>query len=224
MGYDQIKRVMDLILAGVGIVVLFPVFLLIFLILKIEEPKRKTIFKQERIGREGNKFMIFKFRSLNEEAPDNIPSKNLKRDEFETRMGRIMRITGLDELPQLLNVLRGDMSIIGPRPLITEEGSIHENRMVKGIYSLRLGITGLAQIHGGNTISDQEKLYWDYEYLKNRSIFMDFVIGVKTVFLCVSGHITPKRTSTEKYSKESYVRHMVIPDRNEEEDIAVREV
>lgn len=189
-GYDKWKRLIDCCLASTGLIVLSPIFVIIMLVLKIETPKGKTIFKQERVGINGKKFYIYKFRSLSEEAPNNVPAKNMKTEKFVTRIGCIMRKTGLDELPQLFNIVIGDMSFVGPRPLIPEEGEIHCERMKRGIYSVRPGITGLAQIHGGNSISDYEKLMWDYKYLINRGLSMDFKICIKTIFISITGCIS----------------------------------
>lgn len=197
-GYDKWKRLIDCCFASAGLIVLSPVFMIIMMMLKIETPAGKTIFKQKRIGQNGREFYIYKFRSLSEEAPESAPSKVIKAERFTTKFGRIMRKTGLDELPQLINVAMGDMSIVGPRPLIPEEGEIHNSRMKKGIYTLRPGITGLAQIHGGNSISDGEKLSWDYKYLVNRSLIMDFNICVKTFLISITGRITPHKVAYDK--------------------------
>ena len=203
-GYDGLKRLIDCVVAGVGILILSPVFLIVMLVLKIETPDSKVIFKQERIGRKGNHFFIFKFRSLREDAPRNLPTKKLQEGRFVTKFGYFMRVTGLDELPQLINIANGDMSLVGPRPLIPEEGTIHEERMERGVYNLRPGITGLAQIHGGNSISDYEKLYWDCKYLANRGMLLDLKICVKTILLCIRGRITPQKdnhTITHNFQK-----------------------
>lgn len=192
-GYDKWKRLIDCCFATAGLIVLSPIFMIIMMMLKIETPSGKTIFKQKRIGQNGREFYIYKFRSLSEEAPESAPSKVIKAERFTTKFGRLMRKTGLDELPQLINVAMGDMSIVGPRPLIPEEGEIHNNRMTKGVYTLRPGITGLAQIHGGNSISDDEKLSWDYKYLVNRGLIMDLYICVKTFLISITGSITPHK-------------------------------
>lgn len=193
-GYDKWKRLIDCCIASVSLIVLSPIFMIIMLVLKIETPEGKTIFKQERIGLNGKMFYIYKFRSLREDAPKSVPANNIRTERFVTKIGRIMRKTGLDELPQLINVVIGDMSLVGPRPLIPEEGKIHENRMEKGIYSLRPGITGLAQIHGGNSISDSDKVLWDYKYLVNRSLFLDFKICINTFLISITGSITPSKS------------------------------
>ena len=125
-------------------------------VVKDRNPSGKTIFKQKRIGQNGREFSIYKFRLLSEEAPESALSKVIKAERFTTKFGRLMRKTGLDEFPQLINIAMGDMSIVGLRPLIPEEGEIHNNRMTKCVYTLRPGITGLAQIHGGNSISDDD--------------------------------------------------------------------
>lgn len=194
-GYDKWKLILDACFASTGLIVLFPILMIIALVLKIERPNEKIIFKQARVGRNGNEFYIYKFRSLEEDAPEYVPARNMKEEQYVTRIGSIMRKTGLDELPQLFNVLMGDMSIVGPRPLIPEEGSIHDERMKKGIYTVRPGITGLAQIHGGNSISDEEKIFWDHQYLLNRNLIMDLSICVKTIWKGITGRISPHKSA-----------------------------
>lgn len=115
-GYDKWKRLIDCCLASEGLIVLSPVIIM----LKIENPAGKTIFKQKRIGQNVREFSIYKFRSLIEAAPESTPSKVIKAERFTTKFGRIMRKTGFDELPQLINVVMGDMSIVGSRQLIPE--------------------------------------------------------------------------------------------------------
>lgn len=205
-GYDKWKRLIDFCFAIVGLAVLSPVFIVIMVGLKIETPTSKTIFTQERIGLNGQIFHIYKFRSLSEAAPKNISAKKIKTEKFATRFGRLIRKTGLDELPQLINVVAGDMSFVGPRPLIPEEGDIHKDRLKKGIYSLRPGITGLAQINGGNSITDTEKVFWDYKYLISRNLFVDLKICVKTFLISVTGRITPTR---HNHSAESAIPNRI---------------
>ncbi len=187
MGYRKIKRFLDIIISIVVTLILLPFAVMIGVALKIERPREKIIFKQERIGQQGKTFLIFKFRTMNEDSPHYLPSEKVKDAErFCSRIGNILRSTGLDEIPQLLNVIRGEMSIVGPRPLIAEEGDIHNSRLKTGIYNICPGITGLAQVHGGKMISNTEKLHWDLRYLQNMSFLLDCNICL-TTFLQLCG-------------------------------------
>ena len=182
--YIEVKKYLDFLISACALLLLSPGFLLIYIALKIEEPGENAVFTQERIGRNGNVFMIYKFRSMKESSPHQMPAHKVEdMDSLSGPIGKFLRNTGIDELPQLVNVIRGDMSIVGPRPLIIDEGQIHDKRMKAGIYRLRPGITGLAQIHGGNTISDSLKLKWDKLYLTNISLLLDFKICLKTAGL-----------------------------------------
>ena len=176
------KRVTDVLLSCILLVILSPIEVIIALIVKIDNPHLPVIFKQKRIGRYGREFYIYKFRTMSENAPHMMPAYMLSDDSlYISDTGMFLRLTKLDELPQLFNVLKGDMSFIGPRPLIKEEGKIHNERLVNGVYSIRPGITGLAQINGGNTLNDREKLKMDLIYLSNYDFSLDIYICVKTV-------------------------------------------
>lgn len=119
---------------------------------------------------------------MKESSPHHMPANSMDHMErFSSKLGRNLRKSGIDELPQLINVFRGEMSIVGPRPLIPEEGEIHNMRMKAGIYELSPGITGLAQINGGNAISNELKFEWDRQYLQNISLSLDMKICVKTI-------------------------------------------
>lgn len=201
--YEFWKRIFDIVISGGALVVLFPLFMIVTIVLKFEDPKEKVIFCQDRIGRNGNTFSILKFRSMKEETPDYVPAKELyDPTEFVTRVGKLLRGSSIDELPQLVNVLRGEMSIVGPRPLIKEEGDIHKKRMDAGVYEIRPGMTGLAQIHGGNLISDQEKLAWDICYLEHRNVFLDLKICIRT-FGSIKGNWTKSEGTAWKGKEES---------------------
>ena len=147
-----------------------------------------VIFRQIRIGKGGESFVCYKFRTMYSHAPSNIPSAALKNAHiYVTKVGRFLRRTSLDELPQLFNVLKGDMSLIGPRPLIAEEETVHRLRMEKGVYNIRPGITGLAQVSGRDLVSDREKAELDIEYLNSVGFVSDMRIFFKTLKRVVSG-------------------------------------
>ena len=177
-----IKRILDIVFSFILLLMLLlPMFVIAVAIRS--ESEGGAIFKQKRIGRRGKIFVCYKFRTMYINAPSSCPAVKLKDSrKYITKTGAFLRRTSLDELPQLFNVLKGDMSIIGPRPLICEEGNIHEQRMDKGVYSLRPGITGVAQINGRNLLRDEEKLSGDIYYLENIRLWLDIKILLKTLF------------------------------------------
>lgn len=147
-----------------------------------------AIFKQKRVGRNGKIFVCFKLRTMYEDAPPSLSTAEFfDAERYVTPIGRLLRRTSLDELPQLLNVLKGDMSIIGPRPLIPEEKALHQKRQEKGVYSIRPGMTGLAQVKGRDLLTDPEKLAFDCEYVNNMSLFLDLKILCFTALNVVTG-------------------------------------
>lgn len=136
-------------------------------------------------------------------APE-ISTNDFKNSyEYITPLGHVLRKTSLDELPQLFNVLVGDMSIVGPRPLIKSESNIHKERLHKGVYDIRPGITGWAQINGRDYIDAQQKIYLDVQYLMNRSIFLDAYIIFKTILsVCKSEGYCEGHTKKRKINKQ----------------------
>ena len=168
---------------------LFAVFivLLIALLVKLDSPG-PVIYAQERLGLNGKPFMIYKFRSMHQEAEADGPRWASPDDDRCTRLGRILRRSRLDELPQLYNILRGDMSIVGPRPerpcfYYEFESYIpgFKNRM-----AVMPGLTGLAQVNGGYSLLPEEKIVYDMEYIRKRSLRMDLMCMVKTVTVIFS--------------------------------------
>ncbi len=174
------KRIFDFTVSLLMLILLSPVFLFISLLLLITQG-RPVIFRQYRVGLNNKLFYIYKFRTMNRETR-NVPTAELEEaDECITKYGRILRKTSLDELPQIFNVLKGDMSFVGPRPLIPEEKEIRKLRAEYGVYSVRPGITGLAQINGRDILSIKEKALFDKEYVENQSFLGDIKILFKTV-------------------------------------------
>lgn len=201
--YSIIKRIIDIVCSLTAVIIMLPLYIAIVLWLKIEKPTECALFRQERVGRYGKIFKIYKFRSLDNTAPDYLPAKYFKDySQFSTRFGRVLRYSSIDEIPQFLNVLFGKMSIVGPRPLIVDEGNIHEKRLESGVYSLRPGITGLAQINGGNSISNEEKLWWDKLYLQKHNLFLDIWICFHTVIPLKDENIIRKKIM--KHYSESF--------------------
>lgn len=182
-----IKRILDIILSfALLFFLLLPMFLIAVAIRS--DSKGKAIFKQKRMGRGGKIFVCYKFRSMYIDTPPERPASRFgESDKYVTRVGRFLRRTSLDELPQLFNVLKGDMSLIGPRPLICGEGDIHKKRMDVGVYNIRPGITGISQITGRNLLCDEEKLRGDIYYLENLKMWLDIKIFFRTIFKVAEG-------------------------------------
>ena len=155
------KRAFDFTCSLIAVIILLPLFALLSLIILIDDGK-PVLFRQQRVGRNNEVFSIYKFRTMKNNT-GNVATAQLKNsDEFITRSGRFFRKTSLDELPQLFNILKGDMSFVGPRPLIPEEEEIRQLRNEKGVYAVRPGMTGLAQINGAeNRI--RSAVYREYE-------------------------------------------------------------
>jgi O-antigen biosynthesis protein WbqP len=179
--YMAVKRVLDLILSFTALIVCALPMALISLLIRADSPG-KAVFRQTRIGRNGKPFSCYKFRTMRNDAPHHRSKKELENaDEYITRVGRFLRAFSLDELPQLCNIVRGEMSFIGPRPLIPEETEVHELRTEYGVYQLRPGISGYAQINGRDLISDRRKAELDRDYLENFSLWTDIKILFGTV-------------------------------------------
>ncbi|MBE6592709.1 MAG: sugar transferase [Ruminococcaceae bacterium] len=171
-----VKRALDVLFSIILLLLLaFP--MLIIAVFIRADSEGKAIFKQRRRGREGKVFVCYKFRTMYCNAPPYTPASDFDGYErYVTRTGRFLRRTSLDELPQLFNVLRGEMSLVGPRPLICEEKDMHRLRMSAGVYRLRPGITGMAQVRGRNLLDDAEKIKNDSYYLSNLRMGLDLKI------------------------------------------------
>ena len=198
LGYRAVKRAFDLTATAMAVIVLSPLFLILSVIVYLGDPGA-VIYGQERIGKNGKPFKMWKFRSMYRNADQMIDqlSEEQKRQyhtEFKidndpriTPVGNFLRKTSLDELPQLFNVLAGDMSFIGPRPLIPEESHIRELRREYGVYSVRPGLTGWAQVNGRDCLSDEEKAEYDREYIERRSLLCDAKIFFRTIWVVLTG-------------------------------------
>ncbi len=166
----------------VFIIILLPLFLVISIIIAIDAGN-PVIYKQYRVGKDNKLFYIYKFRTMKNNTRIAATKELTEADSVITKSGRFLRKTSLDELPQLFNVLKGDMSFVGPRPLIPEEKEIRALRKEYNIYSVRPGITGWAQVNGRDMLSDEEKALFDKEYIDKQSISFDIKIMVKTVMV-----------------------------------------
>ncbi|MCG6626045.1 sugar transferase [Acinetobacter baumannii] len=173
------KRLTDIIIASIAFSLLFPVFLLVAL--KVRKNLGSPIFfLQERPGKDGKIFKMIKFRSMKDALDKN--GNPLPDEERITPFGQKLRSTTLDEMPQLINVLKGDMSIVGPRPQLADFMKHYTPRQMRR-HEVRPGMTGLAQVSGRNNLSWEEKFELDVEYVENHNIWLDFKIMVKTVLV-----------------------------------------
>lgn len=176
------KRFFDFTVSLLLIIVLMPVFLIVALIVLIDSGY-PVIFKQYRVGKDNKLFYIYKFRTMKVNTRNASTDDLVEADSVITKSGRILRKTSLDELPQLFNVLTGKMSFVGPRPLIPEEKEIRQIRKEYNVYSVRPGITGLAQVNGRDMLGAKEKALFDKEYVEKQSISLDIKIMFKTVMV-----------------------------------------
>ncbi len=176
------KRFFDFTVSLLMILLLLPVLILVSIIIAVDAG-RPVIYKQYRVGKDNKLFYIYKFRTMKNNTRLAATKDLTEADSVITKSGRFLRKTSLDELPQLFNVLKGDMSFVGPRPLIPEEKEIRQIRKEYGIYAVRPGITGWAQVNGRDMLSDEEKALFDKEYIDKQSISFDIKIMVKTVMV-----------------------------------------
>lgn len=185
--YSCLKRAFDVLVSAALLVFLCPLFLIIAAVIKLDS-EGTVIFSQSRVGKNGNLFNVYKFRTMRTDAPHETATSDLS-DPYAhiTHVGRFLRKTSLDELPQLVNVFKGDMSLVGPRPLIMGESDIHKLRMREGVYDIRPGVTGWAQVNGRDCVSAEEKVYFDKEYLVKRSVVLDVFIFIRTVAVVIGG-------------------------------------
>lgn len=193
--YLGLKRFFDILMSAVALILLSPLLIISAAAIKLDS-KGPVLFKQERIGKNRKKFVVYKFRSMFLFSPSNIATAQLTdAEQYITRVGKFLRRTSIDELPQLINIIKGDMSIIGPRPLIPAEKGIHSMRYQQGVYFLRPGLAGLAQINGRDLVSPEEKAGFDTEYLHTFSLKTDLKIILKTIQVVFShkGYVEGKQ-------------------------------
>lgn len=172
-----IKRILDFTLSLIALIVLSPILLITAILVKIKLGS-PIIFKQQRPGKNEKIFTLYKFRTMTDKKDEE---GNLLPDEQRlTKFGKILRSTSIDELPELINILKGDMAIVGPRPLLVEYLSLYNDEQ-KHRHDVRPGLTGLAQVSGRNSISWEEKFEEDIEYIENISLIEDTKIILKTV-------------------------------------------
>ena len=190
MYQSVIKRVLDAMSAILALIVLLVPMILIAGWVKLDS-RGPALFKQLRSGKDKRPFTVYKFRTMSIDAPKDSPTTDFKDSgNYITRSGKIMRKLSLDELPQFFNVLRGDMSLIGPRPVVLKETKLLELRDELNVNRIKPGITGWAQVNGRDTMGDTVKAQHDAHYANNIGIVIDIICVIKTVWAVISvkGH------------------------------------
>lgn len=183
--YSFFKKIGDFLLSLIAMLFLWPVFIIVACKIKMET-KGPVFYKQKRVGKNKKHFYIYKFRTMRADAPQDIPTHLLENpDEYITKTGFWLRRTSIDEMPQILNIIKGDMSIIGPRPALWNQFDLIEERDKYGANRILPGLTGLAQIKGRDKLSIPEKAKYDGQYVQNYGFLMDakiFIMTFKAVF------------------------------------------
>jgi len=191
------KRLFDICLSSIGIIGSSPLWLVCSLAIKLED-RGSVFYTQERVGKQGEVFWTIKFRSMVKDAEKDIgPVQAIENDPRVTKVGRILRATAMDELPQLINILKGDMSFVGPRALRPEEREVHGNphttMRIEGIPNykdrviVRPGLTGLAQVYLPTDASRRKKFRYDLLYIKNQSLFLDLKLILLSFLITFKG-------------------------------------
>lgn len=171
--YNVVKRGIDFLLSLLGLLILSPVFLVLILAIKLDSPG-PVLFKQKRVGINKTHFMILKFRTMRIDTPKDMPTHLLQNPEqYITKVGRFLRKTSLDELPQIVNILKGDMAVVGPRPALWNQFDLIAERDKYGANDIRPGLTGWAQINGRDELEIPVKAALDGEYVKKMGPMMD---------------------------------------------------
>jgi len=197
--YPVIKRILDFILSFIGICVLWPFFMVIAILIKLGS-KGPVFFKQKRIGKNKQEFYILKFRTMRTDTPKDMPTHMLQNpDAFITKIGRFLRKTSLDELPQIINILKGEMSIIGPRPALWNQYDLIAEREQYGANDIYPGLTGWAQINGRDELPITIKAGLDGEYVDKMSFLFDIKVFFKTI-ACVLGSEGIKEGSSQSHT------------------------
>lgn len=200
MLYRFMKRLFDIFVFLLAILILLPVFAVIVVVIKLSS-KGPAIFTQTRAGKDGKPFTFYKFRTMKADVDPFGASPKSGEDPRLTKIGVFLRKYSLDELPQLFNVLKGDMSLVGPRPLYLEQMAEWDNRQKKRLL-VRPGLTGLAQVSGRGELTREEKLAYDVEYVEKASLLLDF----KIIFLTLWQVLASKSIYEKRYSQTEETR------------------
>ncbi len=184
--YLKIKRFLDFLIALIGLIFLSPLFVLIIIAIKMDS-KGPILFKQKRVCINKSHFYILKFRTMRIDTPKDTPTHLLENpDQWITKVGKFLRKTSLDGLPQIFNILKGDMSIVGPRPALWNQYDLIEERDKYGANDVPVGLTGWAQINGRDELPIEVKAKLDGEYVKHFGLIMDLKCFFKTIFAVLS--------------------------------------
>ncbi|MFU0826456.1 MAG: UDP-glucose:undecaprenyl-phosphate glucose-1-phosphate transferase GumD [Lachnoclostridium sp.] len=195
-----LKRVLDFIISIIAMVIFSWLFVIFMFLIKMTS-KGPVFFCQKRIGKNKKEFNIIKFRTMKMGTPRDIPTHLLRNPEkYITPVGKFLRKTSLDELPQLINIIKGDMSIVGPRPALWNQDDLIKERDRYGANSVRPGLTGWAQVNGRDELSIKEKARLDGEYIKNLSFLFDIYCIILTIF-CVLRHKGYKEGIEKNYDE-----------------------
>ena len=195
------KRIFDLVPSLPAVIILLPFFILIIIAIKLTS-KGAAIFKQERAGKNGKPFVFYKFRTMKIETDPFGPSPKSASDSRLTKTGKFLREYSLDELPQLFNILKGNMSIVGPRPLYVAQMAEWNERQKKRLL-VKPGLTGLAQISGRGELTREEKLEFDAKYVETVNFFTD----IKIIFITVLQVFGKTSIYEKRYSKNEHTRN-----------------
>jgi O-antigen biosynthesis protein WbqP len=207
--YQVIKRILDFVLSLIGITILLPLFLILAFVIKMDS-KGPILFKQKRFGKDKKHFNILKFRTMRTDTPSDMPTHMLQNpDSFITRSGKFLRKTSLDELPQIINILKGEMSIIGPRPALWNQYDLISERDKYGANDIFPGLTGWAQINGRDELPIHIKAELDGYY----KIHLNFILDIKIFFMTIS------KVVFSKGIVEGNVQVKVYNKKNEEAEI-----
>ena len=194
------KRIIDVMVSGIGLIILFPIFVIIGILIKLDS-KGPVFFIQERVGKDGKIFKAYKLRTMIQRADKVLGNIAINEENpYITKFGKILRRTGFDELPQLINVFKGDMSLVGPRPTILYQVKEYNDFQKKRLL-VKPGITGWALINGRNKLSWPERIKLDIWYIDHWSFWLDIKILLKTIFVIIVGeglYVEPKDVNIVK--------------------------
>jgi len=195
-----IKEIFDKVVSFLALLILLPIFLVVAILIKLDSPG-PVFFLQDRVGKDGKIFKVFKFRTMTSDAPEKTKGKYIdKSNPYVTRVGKILRRTGVDELPQLINVLKGEMSLVGPRPTLPYQVAKYNEYQRKRLL-MKPGITSWALIHGRNKLTWPERIEYDVWYVEHWSFWLDIKILFKTVWVVASGEGLYAERETDEIAK-----------------------